>query len=637
MAAPALLSISNTYGTLNLSGNIVLTFDVPITPGEGTVQLDIFGEVLFVDDINAAKYVKISGNTLIIDPPQDLAYGSTYQLYLMHGVVKNAQTGELLMSMDHFFTTGASPHPLQLTGTSGNDHLIGSAFDDVLSGGDGSDELQGGAGNDQLDGGAGEDFLYDADGSNILRGGEGNDNLSVGGFDHTATNLLDGGAGDDWLNAYHGVITMLGGAGDDKLAIGGGGGTLDGGAGNDVLFVNKIDAATTARGGDGSDKFMLAPDLAAPLVIEDFAAGKGGDILDPYTLLYFPQSQAVATLSFPPAQFLYTTGHLWLQQDGADTLLQIDRDGASGDDFQLQTIAILRNTRAAALTLDNFSQGILSSQVRQGSSQEGGAGDEHLVGGIFDDALYGGAGNDRLDGLAGNDFLDGGTGNDILAGMTGNDGLHGGDGNDTLEGGAGDDLLDGDNGVRAPNAGRVDIALYDTAFANVRLAHDRTSAPESWQVEDLTGALGTDTLTHIERLAFKDKHWALDVGLGANAGDVYRLYQAAFDRQPDIGGLSYWLRKVDDGLDVRLVAESFTRSDEFRQVFGAPPSNADLVKRLYHNILHREPDAGGEAYWLGLLDKKQASVADVLYAFSISPENYHNVAKIIGDGFEYIG
>lgn len=239
MTSPTLLSVSNTHDTLNLSGNIVLTFDMPIAAGEGTVRIDLFGSPLFIEDIGVSRYVTISGNTLTINPPQDLAYGSNYQLYLFHGVVTNAQTGEPLKAIEHFFTTGASPHPLQLTGTSGDDHLIGSAWDDVLSGGDGRDDLRGGNGNDRLDGGAGNDYINDSGGNNTLLGGDGNDSLSAAGFDESDVNLLDGGMGDDWLDASHGISTQLGGAGDDNLTIWGGSGTLDGGDGNDFFSDRK--------------------------------------------------------------------------------------------------------------------------------------------------------------------------------------------------------------------------------------------------------------------------------------------------------------------------------------------------------------------------------------------------------------
>jgi Ca2+-binding RTX toxin-like protein len=81
-----------------------------------------------------------------------------------------------------------------LTGSSGDDRLIGNAFDNILVGGAGNDELTGNAGNDRLVTGAGID---------ILSGGEGNDTLVV--TDKTIVrDQLDGGAGTDTLQVSNG-------------------------------------------------------------------------------------------------------------------------------------------------------------------------------------------------------------------------------------------------------------------------------------------------------------------------------------------------------------------------------------------------------------------------------------------------
>lgn len=93
-------------------------------------------------------------------------------------------------------------------------------------------DLAGTVGNDTLVGGAGND---------TLRGGDGND-------------LLLGGAGDDLL---------IGGTGDDTLVGGAGLDTLDGGTGNDTLVV---DAADIARGGSGTDRFIITDSLVSQWV-----------------------------------------------------------------------------------------------------------------------------------------------------------------------------------------------------------------------------------------------------------------------------------------------------------------------------------------------------------------------------------
>ncbi|HYD60227.1 MAG TPA: DUF4214 domain-containing protein [Noviherbaspirillum sp.] len=60
------------------------------------------------------------------------------------------------------------------------------------------------------------------------------------------------------------------------------------------------------------------------------------------------------------------------------------------------------------------------------------------------------------------------------------------------------------------------------------------------------------------------------------------------------------------------VAAGFANSQEFKNLYGASPTNAELVTRLYQNVLHRAPDSGGFQHWTGLLDSGQLAVKDVM-------------------------
>ena len=57
------------------------------------------------------------------------------------------------------------------------------------------------------------------------------------------------------------------------------------------------------------------------------------------------------------------------------------------------------------------------------------------------------------------------------------------------------------------------------------------SADNSYTIVDRTGKDGTQTVTNPFRLDFTDVSVAFDVD--GNAGKIYRLYQSAFNRQPD--------------------------------------------------------------------------------------------------------
>ncbi|MEX2648200.1 MAG: hypothetical protein WD673_04210 [Alphaproteobacteria bacterium] len=93
-------------------------------------------------------------------------------------------------------------------------------------------------------------------------------------------------------------------------------------------------------------------------------------------------------------------------------------------------------------------------------------------------------------------IIKGNGGKNVLEGSSGNDVLQGGSGNDTLEGGAGNDTLVG--------AGGTDRAVFAGRWAD----HQITVVGATTTVRDLQTAIngndGTDRLTSVERIAFKD-------------------------------------------------------------------------------------------------------------------------------------
>jgi len=80
-----------------------------------------------------------------------------------------------------------------ITGTSGDDELLGTSANDMILGLDGNDRLNGRGGDDCLVGGAGNDRLFGRRGNDLLYGGEGDDRLRG----NRGNDALDGGAGFD--------------------------------------------------------------------------------------------------------------------------------------------------------------------------------------------------------------------------------------------------------------------------------------------------------------------------------------------------------------------------------------------------------------------------------------------------------
>lgn len=169
---------------------------------------------------------------------------------------------------------------------------------------------------------------------------------------------------------------------------------------------------------------------------------------------------------------------------------------------------------------------------------------------------------------------------------------------------------------------------YDTAFAG----HTISVSPEG-VVTISNSTDGTDLLTNVERAHFADTSVAFDIN--GNAGEAYRIYKAAFDREPDLGGLGFWIDQLDNGASALEMASGFTGSAEFLSLYGNNTSNFEYLDLLYNNILDRSGDESGAAFWLGHLDSGAVSREQILIDFSGSTENQANVIELISGGIEY--
>lgn len=222
--------------------------------------------------------------------------------------------------------------------------------------------------------------------------------------------------------------------------------------------------------------------------------------------------------------------------------------------------------------------------------------------------------------------VDAGAGNDIVIFSsqyyTGDEVIVDGAGSDRYIFGGYDDRTSDPLGWLIYNVNSSDYMVQKISggsyFPEVKIIHSDTLSGE------------VDLAVGVDRIVFNDRTLAFDVE--GNAGQAYRLYQAAFARTPDIGGLSYWVDVLDSGAeDLATVAGEFLRSNEFQQLYGTNVSNGTFLTHLYQNILHRAPDAGGFNYWKGLLDTGYARDL-TLAAFSESAENKANVQTAIDGG-----
>ena len=98
---------------------------------------------------------------------------------------------------------------------------------------------------------------------------------------------------------------------------------------------------------------------------------------------------------------------------------------------------------------------------------------------------------------------------------------------------------------------------------------------------------------------------------------VDRFYRLVLQREPDAGGLAYWVNNMHSGtLDGASLARGFVLSPEFT---GRNLSDLEFIDVLYAAIFDRTGDSGGIAYWSGQLSSGVLR-EDVLWGFLDSAE-----------------
>lgn len=197
----------------------------------------------------------------------------------------------------------------------------------------------------------------------------------------------------------------------------------------------------------------------------------------------------------------------------------------------------------------------------------------------------------------GYDFTTAPANGQILAGTGGDDQFIGNGDNDSFDGGPGIDTL------------------------------ILSGLPSQYQLSGcgLTGIEGADIVANIEQYRFgawlgNEARYVSDVEAGALADadgagpgvspatallqGISDLYIAYFNRAPDVAGLLYWFREVNNGTwSLATIAQSFTDQPEYRDTYPPGLSNHAFIATIYQNLFDRSPDDVGWAYWEGDLNR----------------------------------
>tara|TARA_Y100001968_G_scaffold101607_1_gene91559 strand:+ start:655 stop:1860 length:1206 start_codon:yes stop_codon:yes gene_type:complete len=144
--------------------------------------------------------------------------------------------------------------------------------------------------------------------------------------------------------------------------------------------------------------------------------------------------------------------------------------------------------------------------------------------------------------------------------------------------------------------------------------------------------LGYEDINNLENLVFDEIILNIEKdiksvfnelkGIDHITGKIYRLYNAALGRFPDIDGFRYWKEKNISGEnDFRQTSESFIHSDEFFKLYPKSNSDNEYISSLYKNVLNREPDLNGFSYWSNQLQGNYETRSNILISFSESHES----------------
>ncbi|MDY0964089.1 DUF4214 domain-containing protein [Massilia sp. CFBP9026] len=190
---------------------------------------------------------------------------------------------------------------------------------------------------------------------------------------------------------------------------------------------------------------------------------------------------------------------------------------------------------------------------------------------------------------------------------------------------AGDGTLDGVTQTileSAELAGKVPMAdgayvawLYDQVLGRAADAGGLTYWTASLANGDLSRAdLALALVDSGEKLQIVASH-ELEIG-ASDIGVLIRMYDALYDRRPDLDGLNYWIDRSEAGASLADIADSFIAADEATGGL----DDAAFVAHLYRTALERDATTLELSEWNALLANGHVDRGDVLLALVESAE-----------------
>ena len=190
--------------------------------------------------------------------------------------------------------------------------------------------------------------------------------------------------------------------------------------------------------------------------------------------------------------------------------------------------------------------------------------------------------------------------------------------NDTFQGQPGTDFIDGGLGT--------DTVIYSGPSEQYTV----NKSGNRYIVSEPTGSDGTDYLTNIERLKFKDKFIAID--LDGNAGTTAKILGAVFGKE-SVSNKSY----VGIGLNFLDTGWTYDNLAGLALDAAGAKTNDQIVSLLWTNVIGTKPTAADKQPFIALLENGMTAGALAHLAADTSLNTVNiNLVGLAQTGIEYI-
>lgn len=165
-----------------------------------------------------------------------------------------------------------------------------------------------------------------------------------------------------------------------------------------------------------------------------------------------------------------------------------------------------------------------------------------------------------------------------------------------------------------------DPAFVDLVYQNVLNREGEPEGRAFWISQLAAGvSRGTVMTGFSEGTEFRNRTGTSTPSTSSVAPKIERLYRAYFDRSADQGGLDFWLEQFVGGADLGTLSQEFVGSAEFQNTYGSL-DDAEFVDLVYNNVLDREAEPEGRAFWINQLATQTLNRGQVMIGFSESAE-----------------